>query len=77
MKLCNVQIQSKDGLTSVKIDGVEFGDKATKILFRHHGGEVPTVILEIPVEGMELRALCNAQMKKRPCQPTGTTAHSD
>ena len=50
-----IQISESEGLTSVRVDGIEMGCYASKFRLAQDGHNVPILILEIPaMHGVEV-----------------------
>ncbi len=54
--LAKVVIRYDGAVTSVKVNGEELGDKVSKVTFTQCGGQVPFVILEMPLDEAEIQA---------------------
>lgn len=54
--LAKVVIRYDGTVTSVKVNGEELGDKVSKVTFTQCGGQVPFVILEMPLDEAEIQA---------------------
>ena len=54
--LAKVVIRYDGAVTSVKGNGEELGDKVSKVTFTQCGGQVPFVILEMPLDEAEIQA---------------------
>lgn len=62
MKLNTIRIVS-DGITSkIEVNGVDMST-ATAITYRHRAGEVPELIIELPVDDAEIDSLAMAIKK--------------
>ncbi|MCG4470274.1 hypothetical protein L0P50_15420 [Lawsonibacter sp. DFI.6.74] len=55
--LTKVVIRHDSTVTSVKVDGKELGDKVSKITFTQHGGQIPVVALEIPLDEVDIQTV--------------------
>ena len=64
--LAKVVIRYDGAVTSVKVNGEELGDKVSKVTFTQCGGQVPFVILEMPLDKVDIQTIgCCAFTKKR------------
>ena len=62
--LSKVKITSDGVVTNLEVDGVDMSN-ASSVTFQHIAGEVPTVTLTLPIDGISVDCVAEVRTKKQ------------